>query len=1068
MRSSFILTGLLLASLCAAPASAVVVHGMEHTALGGATITINGSGFARSLELNDLGSSGNDGVSMALGGAPGVSLLEVPQINKSKIIHRDLACRVFDNGLLTVAAQVSETVTPSGLMCVLQTPGSQGDVEVTAYRLGIVIYASKRGYDYYQNRGVLRTNFAVLLSSDTTRSSLVLDEQQTPSGIERTAVHTVQFRAPEPVVIDDQTFVADRIVVRAPIATSNTRCVDAQLRFTGGGGGGGAGGITIDEAGQSRPRKGPKSNHRALDVHGLGNVVLGPVTADPQGGLMQDVTLPIDGSGNQAMLSINGLPPGEPIIRRGFTSIDLPMDPAGLTLPVGGFVRTRIVVMKDGDGGITERTHQLQVLRAGQASYAYSASSNDPNGSVRFALHRGPRQTTSLEGTRVLFANFPHMHQIGRRLADGRARIGFATPGGVTADGLPYDCDSVVVCFDPAVPSNDASIRELRLSASPGTTIRLRGGLHAEQAGSVQRWGPLAVRADGDARLDVQPDGSVAVSDLSASQGSGLTWDVTGSSSLRLSFPGGLSVADTLPGLRLDLTRCPDGTCAALSSFELTPTADPLVMRLRIAGTNGPVFLGAEPALEPAALLEGLPGVEIVSLNGLPPALEKLPIRWSAPESIRARLLFTGPVAYRISTSQPKIIENKKGLLITFDTAPSGGSGAQPTAVSLNGLPPGEPILRRARFSIGEPGVQVAGADVGETGLDPIRMGVPVSNSWAAVRRNPAAGVEMEPDLVVIAQGDVNGDGTWDVTRKRVTSDSITVIADDTDEDCDGSVDRTLGFVVDTGLGASTMGDTTRASFALDGWSGGGYQEGLMTLTVTGAPGGHASLGLDASSLTSTLECRAYSNGALVRTFPYAGHFDASQPPSRYKTSPTKPDTDGDGIAFALGFPLGTTVTANGAVFACDSMTFSPPPPAKPTPWLTNICHLRVGLNGLPPGVPVPLRIATIDGQAPTVGVTPGAAALQFGLRLVSANPSRGETRLRFALPQSANVRVSVHDLLGRELRVLADQRYAAGEHVLAWDGRTASETIAPAGMYFVRVQRDGQDTRSVKLLKLQ
>jgi hypothetical protein len=260
------------------------------------------------------------------------------------------------------------------------------------------------------------------------------------------------------------------------------------------------------------------------------------------------------------------------------------------------------------------------------------------------------------------------------------------------------------------------------------------------------------------------------------------------------------------------------------------------------------------------------------------------------------------------------------------------------------------------------------------------------------------------------------------------------------------------------------MGDTTRASFELDGWSSGAYQEGLMVLSVTGAPGGHASVGVDASPLAGALGCNAYSNGVLVRTFPYAGHFDASQPPARYKTSPTKPDTDGDGIAITLGFPLGTTITADGASFACDSMTFSAPTMKA----VTDVCHLRVGLNGLPPGVPVGLRIATIDGAAPTVGVTPGARGLQFGLRLTSANPSRGETRMRLSVPQSARVRASVHDLLGREVRVLADQRYAAGEHVLAWDGRTGNETVAPAGMYFVRVQREGQDTRSVKLLKLQ
>ena len=231
---------------------------------------------------------------------------------------------------------------------------------IEAYRLGILIYASRRGYDYYQARGVLRTNFAVLLQTDTTRCSLVLDEVQTPGGIERTAIQTLEFRAPEPVLIDDQSFLVDRIVVRAPIATSSVRCIDAQLRVTGGGGGGGSAGMAIDEAGTQRPRKGPKSNHRPLTLNGLGNVVFGPELADLASGVMQDLTLPNDGSGNQAMISLNGLPPGEPILRRGYSMVELPMDPAGLSLPVGSFVRTRIGVIKDGTGKTPKATDTVK------------------------------------------------------------------------------------------------------------------------------------------------------------------------------------------------------------------------------------------------------------------------------------------------------------------------------------------------------------------------------------------------------------------------------------------------------------------------------------------------------------------------------------------------------------------------------------------------------------------------------------------------------------------------------------------------------------------------------------
>ena len=53
----------------------------------------------------------------------------------------------------------------------------------------------------------------------------------------------------------------------------------------------------------------------------------------------------------------------------------------------------------------------------------------------------------------------------------------------------------------------------------------------------------------------------------------------------------------------------------------------------------------------------------------------------------------------------------------------------------------------------------------------------------------------------------------------------------------------------------------------------------------------------------------------------------------------------------------------------------------------------------------------------------------EFALSPVWPNPVRGSTRFQFALPQEARVHLSVHDVQGRELLVLADGSYPAGRH---------------------------------------
>ena len=74
-------------------------------------------------------------------------------------------------------------------------------------------------------------------------------------------------------------------------------------------------------------------------------------------------------------------------------------------------------------------------------------------------------------------------------------------------------------------------------------------------------------------------------------------------------------------------------------------------------------------------------------------------------------------------------------------------------------------------------------------------------------------------------------------------------------------------------------------------------------------------------------------------------------------------------------------------------------------------------------------------------------------------NPFNPATTVQFDLPAAANVRLSVFDLLGREVDLLRNGPASAGSNVVRWDA-----SAFPSGTYFVRLQSAHQ-TRTTKVL---
>jgi hypothetical protein len=68
-------------------------------------------------------------------------------------------------------------------------------------------------------------------------------------------------------------------------------------------------------------------------------------------------------------------------------------------------------------------------------------------------------------------------------------------------------------------------------------------------------------------------------------------------------------------------------------------------------------------------------------------------------------------------------------------------------------------------------------------------------------------------------------------------------------------------------------------------------------------------------------------------------------------------------------------------------------------------------------------------------------------------NPFNPSTTIRFNLPKASHVRLSICNILGREIRVLEDGKLTEGVHEVRWDGLDVRNNTVPTGVYVVRLE---------------
>jgi 1,4-alpha-glucan branching enzyme len=90
-----------------------------------------------------------------------------------------------------------------------------------------------------------------------------------------------------------------------------------------------------------------------------------------------------------------------------------------------------------------------------------------------------------------------------------------------------------------------------------------------------------------------------------------------------------------------------------------------------------------------------------------------------------------------------------------------------------------------------------------------------------------------------------------------------------------------------------------------------------------------------------------------------------------------------------------------------------------------------------------------------------------YSLKQNYPNPFNPMTSISFSLPADQLVSLTIYDLRGRKVSVLADSRYLTGEHVISWDGRDSFGQMLPSGVYFYRLWTEGfSKTKKMILLR--
>ena len=90
-----------------------------------------------------------------------------------------------------------------------------------------------------------------------------------------------------------------------------------------------------------------------------------------------------------------------------------------------------------------------------------------------------------------------------------------------------------------------------------------------------------------------------------------------------------------------------------------------------------------------------------------------------------------------------------------------------------------------------------------------------------------------------------------------------------------------------------------------------------------------------------------------------------------------------------------------------------------------------------------------------------------FALANNYPNPFNPATTIKYALPQAADVGLTVYNVVGQSVRTLVAEHQSAGRYVVEWDATNDNGHSLSSGMYFYRLEAGGEFLEVKKMLLL-
>jgi len=94
------------------------------------------------------------------------------------------------------------------------------------------------------------------------------------------------------------------------------------------------------------------------------------------------------------------------------------------------------------------------------------------------------------------------------------------------------------------------------------------------------------------------------------------------------------------------------------------------------------------------------------------------------------------------------------------------------------------------------------------------------------------------------------------------------------------------------------------------------------------------------------------------------------------------------------------------------------------------------------------------------------ALPTKFALKQNYPNPFNPTTSIAFEMPAEQDVRLSVYNMLGQNIRTLVSDHRSAGRYTVLWDGRDDSGNMVGSGVYFYNIQA-GTFNKTAKMVLL-